>query len=103
MWFGLGLVSTPPAVPTSDHCSPSAHLFSPLIVVARHGLLLLFRPVGGGATLAQVIFLVVVYAVIALARLARVLDVHLGGNSASAEFFLFVVKTRQVSVGVGVE
>lgn len=49
------------------------------------------------------IFLVVVYAVIALARLARVLDVHLGGNSASAEFFLFVVKTRQVSVGVGVE
>ncbi|CAN0012945.1 unnamed protein product, partial [Ectocarpus sp. 8 AP-2014] len=43
----------------------------------------------------QMLFLVLVFAVLALARLARILDTNLGGNSVGAEFLLFVVNTRQ--------
>ncbi|CAN0506220.1 unnamed protein product, partial [Ectocarpus sp. 12 AP-2014] len=43
----------------------------------------------------QVLFLVLMFAVLALARLASILDTDLGGNSVGAEFLLFVVNTRQ--------
>lgn len=45
------------------------------------------------------LFLALVFAVLALARLARILDTDLGGNSVGAEFLLFVVNTRQVGRG----